>query len=93
MRIISVGTWVVMLVFSLQSMSASYAQIPGPLEPTRPSQDLEPQPTPRATPTPPVPLTNDQLAPDRAAAIQLVLNGIRVEGAQALRIDDLRSLD
>jgi hemolysin activation/secretion protein len=92
MRIISVGTWVVMLVFSLQSMSASYAQIPGPLEPTRPSQDLEPQPTPRATPTPPVPLTNDQLAPDRAAAIQLVLNGIRVEGAQALRIDDLRDL-
>jgi len=83
---------IVALVATMLSARFVYAQVPGPLEPTRPSEDLAPPLEPRAMPTPSVPLTREQLAPDRADSMKLTLKAVRIEGAEALSESDLADL-
>lgn len=92
MRVLIIRVTAVVLVASMLADRLVHAQVPGPLEPTRPSEDFALPVEPRAEPTPSVPLTREQLAPERADAITLTLNAVRLEGAAALAEADLADL-
>src|SRR5690606_26596920 len=92
MRPVIVQIAVILLMASTLPTRFLYAQVPGPLEPTRPSEEFAPPLEPRAIPIPSVPLTREQLAPERADAVTLMLNAVQIEGAEALGESDLADL-
>lgn len=66
--------------------------VPSTAEPGRSTQDLAPQPKPKATPEPIVPIRPGSVAPDQADKVTFTLKAITLQGVTALPQDALASI-